>query len=215
MNQGNSSVLLPTAYLPPVFYLACLLHFDEVYIEQHETYPKQSYRNRCEILTANGKLTLTVPVQKPDGNRTKTNVVEVFSGSRWQINHWRAIESAYLSSPFFLYYQDAFKPFYEESFENLMNLNRKLVQAILEILDIEKTINLTEDFEKQPQGVLDLRTSIHPKRPLEVQFFPDYTQVFSDRHGFSPNLSIIDLLFNLGPESKDYLRRLDIKKVLS
>jgi hypothetical protein len=192
-----------------------LFHFDEVLIEQFETYPKQSYRNRCEISTANGRLDLTVPVRKPHGNHTKTKDVEVFNESRWQLNHWRAIESAYLSSPFFLYYKDAYKAFYDQRFEDLMTLNMELMTATLKILGIEKTIFTTKGYEKQPQGVIDLRTFVHPKRPVREHLFPSYTQVFSDRHRFMPNLSIIDLLFNLGPESKDYLKTIEVKKALS
>jgi hypothetical protein len=214
MNVGGTSVLLPTAYLPPVSYFYTLMKYDNVFIEQYETYPKQTFRNRCEILSANGKLSLIIPVKKPDGNATKTKDISIFNWERWQLNHWRAIESAYLSSPFFLYFKDDLEKFYSNKQMNLLDLNLQMLSTLMDITGIKKEIRLTQDYDHQPEEILDLRNSLNPKKHLNAKLFPPYQQVFSDRHPFQPNLSILDLLFNLGPDTYDYLATLDLEENL-
>lgn len=200
------NTLLSSAYLPPIEYCAFLLQ-DEVWLEQCENFQKQSFRTRSVILTSNGPLTLSVPV-------VHSSVKEPISQTRieyvtpWQRTHWRAIESAYGGSPYFLYYQDALRPFYEQHFDYLFDFNLQLLQTILRLLKIRTSIHLTEDFaEIQPN---DLRTTIHPRKKSEpdypLAYRKPYYQVFSEKFGFTPNLSIIDLLFNIGPESTNYLK---------
>ena len=210
MKKEKTSVLLPTAYLPPISYFVALLNCDYILIEQYETYPKQTYRNRCEILTANEKLSLSIPVTKPDGNKTLTRDVDIFYGGQWQLNHWRAIKSAYLSSPYFIYYQDDFEIFYNEKHIHLLEFNTFLLKTLMRIIGLEKDINLTNEYVHQPDGIIDLRTVISPKKPVKEFLFTPYTQVFSDRHSFNANLSIIDLLFNIGPDSLGYLTDLNV-----
>jgi hypothetical protein len=208
MGNSPNQLLLSTAYLPPVEYFAYLVKFPQLLIEQQESYPKQTYRNRAEIYTEKGKMALSIPVTKVNGNRTKTNEIIINNAERWQLNHWRAIEAAYVASPYFLYYKDELFPFFEKPQSGLLDMNTNMTVVLCDIVGIDSKIDFTEYFESEPENTLDLRSSIHPKKPATISDFPTYEQVFADRHGFIPNLSIIDLLFNLGPETKSYLRAL-------
>jgi len=209
METGTHNILLSTAYLPPVEYFYFLLKARKVYIEQYETYPKQTYRNRCEMYSEKGKMSLSLPVIKPGGNHTKTKDVKIFNGGRWYISHWRAIETAYLGSPFFLYYRDELEPFFTGQHDNLLRFNLSLLDTICKIIGIEPSIELTRSFIKDIENMIDLRFSISPKKSSLLKRFPPYLQVFQERHGFIPDLSIIDVLFNLGPDTVDYLESLE------
>jgi len=199
--------LLPTAYFPPIQWFVYLVAADRVLIEQHETYPKQTYRNRCEIATANGRLALTVPVIKVDGNHTKTKNIAISDHQNWQTLHWRAFTAAYANSPYFMYYQDELEPFFTKKFENLMDFNLALIEKMMKLVGVEKEIELTSSYEFNPPGVLDLRSVFTPKKAFGQFPLPEYYQVFNEKNGFIPGLSIIDLLFNMGPESAAVLRK--------
>ncbi len=203
--NSETDLLLSTAYLPPVEYMALLVTQTSINIEAHETFLKQSYRNRCNIMTANGCLSLTIPVNKPNGNKTKTKDIQIQNSEEWFTNHWRAIVSAYSGSPFFLYYKDDFEDFYSGRYNNLLEYNTLLITKVLYILNTVAEINLTDSFNS-PQGLKhDYRYSISPKKSYLIEEFEEYVQVFSNKFKFVPNLSILDLLFNLGPETKEYL----------
>lgn len=206
MNKKNP-VVLSTAYLPPIAWFA-LLEQHEVWLEAHETYPKQTFRNRTEIYSEKGRMALSIPVNRPGGNRTPIGEVQIFNEEKWYLRHWRAIQSAYEASPYFLYYKDDLLDFYRGEIDNLFEFNYQLINVLSKLMGIETKMNLTTTFEKNPANGTDLRQLIHPKRKMENVIFPSYIQVFIDRHGFIPNLSILDLLFNMGPESKDYLKKI-------
>ncbi len=204
MGKGTR-VLISTAYLPPVHYFAIMAKADEVLIEQHETYPRQTYRNRCEIYSANGKIPLIIPVHKPGGNHTMTKDVLVSNHEKWQLLHWRAIKTAYANSPFFLYYKDELEHFFTENVNSLMDFNLRLTQEILDLIGLKVKISYTCEFVMKPENALDYRWIITPKKPFNEFPAKEYYQSFNEKHGFIPNLSIIDLLFNLGTEAEEYL----------
>jgi len=208
MENSFNQLLLSTAYLPPIEYFAHLVKYPQVLVEQYETYPKQTYRNRAEIYTEKGRMALSIPVTKINGNRTKTNEIIINNSERWQLNHWRAIDSAYIASPFFLYYKDELFPFFEEPKSGLLSMNTNITVVLCNLIGVDAQIAFSERFETEPENTLDLRSFIHPKKPAVLSHFANYEQVFANRHGFIPNLSIIDLLFNLGPETKSYLDNL-------
>jgi hypothetical protein len=182
-------------------------------VEAWETYPKQTLRNHCEIGGPNGRQRLTVPVNRPNGNHTLTKDIRIASHSPWQKIHWRSFESAYNKSPFFLYYQDSLLPFFNKEFTFLLDLNMQLLETILIAIRCDKQISLTNTYEKSPANIKDLRDqlavgsrqkAINPN-PSPVSKQPEYYQVFADKNGFMEDLSILDLLFNLGPETLAYL----------
>ena len=205
MTDLQNQVLLSSAYLPPIEYFSSIINSKKQLIEKHETYKKQTYRNRCRILGPNGILTLTIPINKPNGNHTKINEITISYFENWQQIHWRSIESSYNSSPFFLYYKEEFKEIYQKKHKYLFDLNNDFLKLISEFIGIEFTINLTSKFVNNPTNILDLRNIISPKKLSQKIDFIKYSQVFANKFGFTPNLSIIDLLFNIGPEAIDYL----------
>ena len=205
-----ASVLLSSFYLSPIQYYSKLFRSERAYIEIHDTYQKQSYRNRCLIAGANGILPLSIPVEKPEAGKDKMKDVRISDHGNWRHLHWNALVSAYNSSPFFEYYGDDFRRFYEKKYTFLLDFNEELRVLICRLLDIRPRVGYTDRFiETLPNGMMDFRESIHPK-PSRQKSDPDfealpYYQVFAEKHGFLENLSIVDLLFNMGNESRLYL----------
>lgn len=196
-----SEVVLSTAYAPPISYIKEIANADKVWIESKENFQKQSYRNRCKIAGANGALNLIVPIQRK-GERTLITEVAINQDENWQNLHWRSLEAAYRSSPYFEYYEHQLMSFYKNEFTNLFEFNTELLKKILSILQIDTTVELTSDYIKEYDSTKDLRNVIHPKK--EPLFTQSYIQVFGDRYDFIPDLSIFDLLFNEGPNSVSY-----------
>ncbi|MBC7695989.1 MAG: WbqC family protein [Burkholderiales bacterium] len=194
------SILLSTAYLPPLNYLSKLIEAEQVVIEKQEYFVKQTYRNRCEILTANGILSLSIPLIK-QADKEIISEKKISYAENWQKQHWRAITSAYKNSPYFEYFEDEFRPFYENQFEFLFEYNTQLLNAILNILRIKKSIGFTTQFETLLIGITDLR-NLSEINNINVSVMKPYYQVFADKQGFTPNLSCLDTLFNVGLETK-------------
>ncbi len=205
-----NAVLLNTASFAPVQYFTKLMLYKWVYIEQYENFPKQTWRNRYEILGANGQVPLVIPVVKGRGGKVKIRDLQISYDTDWQRNHWRTIFSAYNSSPFFEYYMDDIRPFLEKPWKFLFDFNLATTQTLCDLLELDNIFQLTSDFETVPEDMINLREAITPKSHKaapDEQFKPEpYTQVFSDRFGFTPNLSILDLLFNEGPNSVNILQ---------
>lgn len=197
------NVLLSTTYFGPVQWYQKLCRADEVWIERCETFQKQTYRNRCLIATTQGVQALTVPVERSSALYIKD--VRISDHGDWRRLHWNALQSAYGESPFFEYYEDDLRPFFERRWTFLIDFNEEIRQKMCELIDIRPQVHYTDDYLRETTG--DYREAIQPKHPApDVDFQPrPYYQVYRQKHGFLPNLSILDLLLNMGPESVFWL----------
>lgn len=204
--------LLSTAYFPSISWMAFFSQRKEVILDLWETYPKQSYRNRCHIATSHGVMNLSVPVKKPHGNQTKTQDILIDYQQKWQQLHWKSIQTAYQSAPFFLYYQDEIEELIKAEYGNLKEMNEKIILGIADLIGIRTQLKQTEDFTPIENNEEDFRFLIHPKKPSPFQI-KAYYQVFDDQLSFIPDLSVLDLLFNLGPEAIVYLESLPLNKM--
>ena len=208
----NCCSLFSTAYFPPVSYVAALLQSNSIVVEQYETFPKQTYRNRTVIATANGLLALTVPVVRTNGNHTYTKDMAICYNENWALRHWRAIESAYNSSPYFLYYKDEVEVILNKQHATLIELNMDILAFVVKKLKTKKDILLSDDYVSIiGKETTDYRNIFSPKNKEAIQL-PPYDQVFADRFGFQSDISILDLIFNLGPDSLGYLK--EVMKIM-
>jgi hypothetical protein len=206
----KNHAILSSAYLGSVGYYTVLARFDSVMIERFDSYHKQTCRNRCRILAANGPLDLIIPVVKQSGCKIQMKDVKIDYSTRWQNIHWRSLFSAYNSSPFFEYYTDYFNPFFYKRWNFLFDYNIELMEMVLGLLQLPNNVILTSCYENEYQVVVDLRNEFSPKKLYSEKnvysiHFKKYTQAFSNKFGFVPNLSIVDLLFNCGPDSETLL----------
>ena len=198
--------LFTTAYFPSISYMARFLAEDEPVVEIWETYHKQTYRNRCRVMTANGVESLSVPVVKVNGNHTMTKDMAISPIEPWQHIHSRCLESAYKASPYFDHYYDYLKPIFEGHFERLIDLNDAALRAVFKVLKVKKEIIHTTDYVREAEN--DFREAFSPKKPFDANLFPAYYQVFSEKFPFAPDLSVLDLIFNEGPEAINYLKQI-------
>jgi hypothetical protein len=192
-------------YLAPIEYYSALFRAEKAIIEIHDNYQKQSYRNRCMIAGANGAISLSIPIEKPSTAKCEMKDIRISEHGNWRHLHWNAIISAYNSTPFFAYYEDDFRPFYEKKQTFLHDFNEDLRQLICRLIGIQTPVSYSETYSRTIPGIAtDFREMIHPKK-APIAAAPGYYQVFTDKNGFIPHLSIIDLLFNIGNESRLYL----------
>ena len=216
-----TTALLQTTYFGPVQWYQKLKRYDHCVIEQYDSYQKQTYRNRCVIATANGLQALTVPVDHSPLtiDHVQCKDLRISDHNQWRRVHWNALQSAYSESPFFEYYADDIRPFFEQKYEFLIDFNEAIRQKMCELIDIEASVSYSSGFMVHGSGFKvhgsgfmvhgswDFREVIHAKHPQDdPEFQPrSYWQVFQHRYGFQPNLSILDLLFCMGPEAVFYL----------
>ena len=203
-------VLMPVGYFPPISYFAWL-NANEVILERKEHYVKQSLRSRCTIMGANGPLNLLVPRVKAS-NRQPMDESEIHDTDDWKTQHWRSLVSAYRNSPYFEYYEDELKPFFEQHHTHHFQLGLESIELICEILGLPYNPDFTENHVTEPEQK-DLRNAWNKRDYADkqpVRNLPEYIQVFSDRNAFAPDLSILDLLFCIGPQANEYLQNLGL-----
>ena len=221
--RRGGGALLSTTYFGPVQWYQ-KLNRHRCIIEQHDNFVKQTYRNRCVIASANGPQTLTVPIERYDGMKCAMRDIRISDHGNWRHLHWQALVSAYGETPFFEYYADDIRPFFEEHrWKYLLDFNLDITHTLCSLLDVRPDLTLSDhyiDADEPPYGAeglgvsssacssfVDYRDAIRPKHPLPDAEFEarPYYQVRTQRHGFLPNLSVLDLLFNEGPEGIFYL----------
>ena len=196
------SILLSTTYFGPVQWYQKLHRADAVLMERWESFQKQTYRNRCLIATTQGIQALTVPVERSSEGCIKD--LRISDHGNWRHLHWNALQSAYGESPFFEYYQDDIRPFFQKRWTFLLDFNEEIRAKMCELIDIQPQVTYSTEYvaDSKPMGIDDFRTAINPKHPAQDDDFETktYSQVYQMKHGFLSNLSVLDLLFNMGPE---------------
>jgi hypothetical protein len=207
-NTEGSLAILSTAYLAPIQYYSKLVTYPACIIEHFEHFTKQSYRSRCDIYSPNGLKTLSVPLVKRE-HRQAVKDLKISYDYDWQKLHWRTLESSYRRSPFFEYFEDDLQPYYHnKKYDYLIDLNDALQHEMLSLLKRKPTYSFSSEYHKSYADADDYRTIISPKESIETDtkfIIKPYNQVFETRHGFIPNLSIVDLLFNQGSRAMEQL----------
>jgi hypothetical protein len=200
----ENGAVLPLFYLPNIEYFKNLSDYKEnLLLEDKEHYPKQTFRNRTYISGANGKLSLTVPVQKPSNKYTVYRDIRISYDEDWQRIHWLSLEASYRSSSYFEFYEDIFKPFYTQKFEFLLDYNEQMLNALTKILKLKVSYNFVDEYHKEYTDRVDFRTSLSLKKETGYKNKP-YFQVFDDRNETHNNISVIDLIFSVGPQASKY-----------
>ena len=197
-------MLLHPTYFPNIAHFVALIKSKEVVFEVCDNYQKQTYRNRSDIYSANGKLSLSVPVSYTQKLRQKTKDVLISSVDNWQSKHLKSFDSAYRMSPFYEFYIDDLMPIFKTEFKYLLDLNLKCFELLTKALELEISTRLSEDYTIPDNSSYDFRNLVNTKKNNAFQF-NKYTQVFTEKHGYITNLSILDLLFNEGPNAVNYL----------
>ena len=199
------NVLLHPTYFPSISHCIAMVKANKLVFEVKDTYQKQTYRNRTNIYAANGKLSLTVPVVYSQKNRQLYRDIKIHNEEKWQALHWKSLLSAYSTSPFFEFYEDDLAPLFHYKQKNLMEFNFKCLETIFDCLQLDIDYSKTSVFEKEPNNANDFRYLANARKEKDYNF-SEYVQVFSDKLGFISNLSILDLLFNEGPNTINYLK---------
>lgn len=202
--------LITLGYCAPIIQYAVIYQTEQLHIEAKGNFQKQSYRTRMKIATSTGDLVLIVPIlhRKDKTERQQYYDVKIENKFHWQRDHWRSLKIAYQTSPYFEYYEDEFEHLYHTTYDSLIDFNNACHVVIMECLQLEITPILTEEFFKNPEQ-LDYRHLVQAKKEPDYPL-PAYHQLFNENHGYLPNLTILDLLFNLGPSAQDYLAKVDL-----
>lgn len=203
------NIILHPTYFPNIAHFAAMVQAEEVTFEMDDNFLKQTYRSRAYIYAANGKMLLNIPVIHTQKNRQKYRDVKISQDTNWQSLHWKSLLSAYSTSPFFEYYKDELEPLFKLQTNFILDFNLKCFEVVCDCLQLELNVTKTETYQQQIEDKTDFRYLVNAKIK-EPQFEP-YTQVFSNKHGFINNLSILDLLFNEGPNTLNYLESQTLK----
>lgn len=198
------NVLLHPTYFPSISHWIAIVKANKLIFEVNDSYQKQTYRNRAHVYGANGKLSLSVPVIYSQKNRQLYKDIKIHKDKKWQALHWKSLLSAYSTSPFFEYYEDDIAPLFHSKQEYLLEFNFKCIETILECLQLGLKYDKTKTYERDLTNIQDSRYLANVRKE-ESYNFSEYTQVFNEKHGFISNLSILDLLFNEGPNTVNYL----------
>ncbi len=209
-----TTVLLHPCYFGPISQFAALVQADKVIFENEDNYQKQTYRNRMHIYGANGKLQLNIPI-KHSGDKSqhqKYREVKIENDFQWQKQHWKSLQTVYRTSPFFEFYEDDFQPLYEKKYKFLLDFNYACMDLALECLQKDLKYSKTEEFILEPKNVKNGRSLVQAKNTKEFELEP-YPQVFQAKYGFINDLSIVDLIFNEGPNAPNYLENQELGSI--
>lgn len=197
-------IILHPTYFPSISHYAAMVQADEITFEVEDNFQKQTNRNRMYIYSPNGLQMLNIPVKHSKNERQKFKDVRIENAFGWQKNHFKSLEAAYRTSPFFEYFEDDFRPIFEKKHEFIMDLNFQIFEILNECLGVDLPFSKTNEYFHEIQDQNDFRYLANGKKDTFLN--EEYTQVFEEKHGFLPNLSILDLLFNEGRHAVDYLK---------
>ena len=199
-----SNIILHPTYFPNISHFVALANADHIRFEVEDNYQKQTYRNRTYIYGANGKLALNIPVKHSHKNRQLFKDVKISNDENWQSLHWKSLQSAYRTSPFFEYFEDDLAPLFHSKQDFVLDFNFKCLEVISDCLQFDINYTVTHTYNKEIDDGIDLRFLVNARKEKEIPFTP-YTQVFSNKYAYINNLSILDLLFNEGTNALQYL----------
>lgn len=204
----SQSIIVEPHYWGSVAFFQALLKSESVTLDVHSNFKKGTFRNRCQIMGPNGLLNLSVPLVKGKDQHTIMEKVQISYTENWRKDHWQSLVSSYRRSAYFEFYEDDIAPVYQKEWTTLKELNQATTDIVLRLLKKKIDVHYTEKYISNSEWAgEDIRDAIHPnlqKMTLETNF-PPYQQVFMDRMEFLPNLSVLDLLFNMGPRAIDYI----------
>ncbi|MBT8376152.1 MAG: hypothetical protein HKN99_02835 [Winogradskyella sp.] len=200
--------LLHPTYFPSIYQMAVMAQSNKIVFEKFDNYQKQTYRNRCVILGPNGKQTLSVPVNYTQKKRQLYKDVKIANDYKWQINHLKSWQTAYRTSPFYEFYEEDFLPLFNKSYDYLLDLNLQCLDLFQSLLQFKLDIDFTMEYANTHSEVQDYRELVTPT--FSTPQLPKYSQVFENKFNFISNLSVLDLLFNEGPNTLNYLQAVEI-----
>jgi len=199
----TSNGYFPICYFAPISYYYYLLQHPTCYLEMHEHFIKQTYRNRCQILSPNGIQNLSIPIKSVKSRKTY-KATKIAYVENWQMMHWRSLEAAYRSSPYFEFYEDEVMQVFHKPYNYLLDLNMEGYEIVSSCLELENNITYTDSYQESNSNDKDFRFLADAKKEASYDL-KSYTQVFDNKHGFINNLSILDLLFHEGTNALNYL----------
>lgn len=202
-----NALLLPT-YFPSISQFVALVQSDEITFETEDNYQKQTNRNRAYIYSPNGLQMLNIPIKHSNYLHQKTKDVKLETAFDWQKQHFKSLEAAYRSSPYFEFFEDEIQPIFTKKHTFLLDMNLETIDVVLKCLRLKKDYHKTSEYFREVANCKDFRNLANGKKDNSI--FENYTQVFHDKHGFMNNLSILDLIFNEGKFALDYLRKQEI-----